>query len=58
MAKLTSKIERTKADMEKEKEKKRTAEKQEKKKKAMATVQNREIVDELKDKAMANNINT
>ena len=44
--------------MEKEKEKKRTAAKKEKKKKAMANVQNREIVDELKDKAVANNLNT
>ena len=33
-------------------------EKKEKKKKAMAKVETREIVDELKDEAMADNLNT
>jgi len=58
VAKLTSKIEHTKEEIKKEKLKKKAAEKKEKKKKAMAKVETREIVDELKDKAMANNINT
>jgi len=58
VAKLTSKIEQTKQEMKKEKAKKKAAEKKEKKKKAMAKVETREIVDELKDKAITNNINT